>query len=66
MYLQRMPSERAKENKTLTASCASCGKVVSTEMLTGVVVGKGRDVKLTAVCQPCLDKGWTPQETAQS
>jgi hypothetical protein len=53
-----MPSERAKENKTLTATCASCGKSLSTEMLVGVAVGRGRDAHIAAVCQPCLDKGY--------
>lgn len=61
-----MPSERAKENKTLTATCASCGKSMSTEMLTGVVVGRGRAAKTASVCQPCLDKGWKAEEATRA
>ena len=57
-----MPSERAKENKTLTAACAACGKTLSTELLSGVRVGRGRAARLLAVCQACLDKGWSPEQ----
>ena len=57
-----MPSERAKENKTLTAPCAGCGKSLSTEMLVGVVIGRGRDAKIASVCQPCVDKGWKAEQ----
>ena len=38
-----MPSEKAKENKALVATCAACQKAVSTEMmvaLTGNENGK--------------------------
>ena len=55
-----MPSEKAKENKQLVAPCAACGKQLSTELLTGVVVGRGRDRRIVAVCAACRDKGWTP------
>jgi len=37
-----MPSERAKENKTLTAQCAGCGKSFSTEMLRGMTFHRER------------------------
>jgi hypothetical protein len=59
-----MPSEKAKENKTLTAACAACGKTVSTELLIGKIVGRGRHAKVVPICQACLDRGWTPQEAA--
>jgi hypothetical protein len=55
-----MPSERAKENKTLTSACAGCGKAFSTEMLRGVVVGVSRHRKMVALCDTCLAKGWPP------
>jgi hypothetical protein len=55
-----MPSERAKENKKLVSACAGCGKELSTEMLSGVVVGRGRDRRIVPVCDPCRAKGWTP------
>ena len=55
-----MPSEKAKENKQLTASCAACGKQLSTELLIGVVCGSGRGRRIVPVCDPCRAKGWTP------
>jgi len=54
-----MAGEKAKENKRLTAKCAACAKEMSVELLTGKVVGDGRHRRIVAVCQPCLDKGWT-------
>jgi len=59
-----MPSEKAKENKQLVAACAACGKQMSTEMLTGVVVGVGRNRRIVPVCDPCRAKGWKPDTTA--
>ena len=57
-----MPSERAKENKQLIAACAACGKELSTELLTGVVVGSGRDRRIVPVCDACRAAGWTPPQ----
>ena len=57
-----MPSEKAKENKQLVAVCAACGKQLSTELLTGLVVGTGRARRIVAVCDPCRQKGWSPGE----
>jgi hypothetical protein len=56
-----MPSERAKENKQLVATCAGCGKSMSAELLVGIVVGSGRERRIVPVCQPCREKGWTPE-----
>jgi hypothetical protein len=56
-----MPSERAKENKQLVAACAACGKPFSTELLTGVVCGSGRDRRIVPVCDACRASGWRPQ-----
>jgi hypothetical protein len=55
-----MPSERAKENKTLSSACAGCGKPFSTEMLRGVVDGVGRQRKIVPLCDACIAKGWPP------
>jgi hypothetical protein len=55
-----MPSERAKENKTLSSHCAGCGKSFSTEMLRGMVEGSGPERKIVPLCDPCLAKGWPP------
>jgi hypothetical protein len=59
-----MPSERAKENKTLNSQCAGCGKSFSTEMLRGMVEGTGRERKIVPLCDPCLAKGWPPPPEA--
>jgi hypothetical protein len=59
-----MPSEKAKENKTLISDCAGCGKPFSTEMLRGVVSGRGRQRTIVALCDPCAAKGWPPPEPA--
>jgi uncharacterized protein with PIN domain len=55
-----MPSEKAKENKALTAVCAACAKPFSPEVmvaLTGRENGKPRQF---AVCIACADSGWRP------
>jgi hypothetical protein len=55
-----MPSEKAKENKTLAVECGACGKSVSTELARSVIVRKqGRHVAFT-VCDECRAKGWQP------
>jgi hypothetical protein len=57
-----MAGEKAKENSRLTAACAVCGKEMSVELLTGKVTGEGRDRRIVALCDPCLEKGWPPAE----
>jgi len=55
-----MPSEKAKDNKALIATCAACQKSFSTEImvaLTGWEDGKRRQYP---VCVDCADKGWRP------
>jgi hypothetical protein len=59
-----MAGEKAKENKRLTAQCAACEKLMSVELLTGKVSGEGRQRRIVAVCQACLDKGWSAEEQA--
>jgi hypothetical protein len=51
-----MPSLKAQENKQLVAACAACGAQVSTELLTGIVVGVGRKSRIVGV-DACLAKG---------
>ena len=53
-----MPSEKAKQNKTLTSTCAGCGQSFSTELLRGVVVGTHRNRRIVPLCESCLAKGW--------
>jgi len=57
-----MPSQKAKENKQLVAACAACGTQLSTELLTGVVVGTGRQRRIVPVCDACRAKGWQPDQ----
>lgn len=59
-----MAGEKAKDNKTLVAVCAACGKTMSTELLTGIVVGAGRARRIVPVCQPCRAAGWEAEEGA--
>jgi len=59
-----MPSEKAKENKQLVATCAACDKQLSVELLTGVIVGTGRNARSVAVCDACRAKGWQPPPPA--
>jgi hypothetical protein len=51
-----MPSEKAKENKTLMSACAECGKSMSTELLHGVVEGAGPNRKIVPLCDACREK----------
>jgi hypothetical protein len=58
-----MPSEKAKENKTLTAECRACGKSVSTELIHAVIVRQGPRRVAVPVCDACRrEKGWTPPD----
>jgi uncharacterized protein with PIN domain len=55
-----MPSEKAKENKTLTAACNVCGKTLSTELVHGVLIERDGKRTTVAVCDACREKGWQP------
>lgn len=57
-----MPSEKAKENKTLTAQCSACGKAVSTELIHSVTVRRDHRREAVPVCDDCRLKGWQPPE----
>jgi hypothetical protein len=57
-----MPSEKAKENKTLTAQCSACGRSVSTELIHGVFIEHNGKRGVVAVCDDCRGKGWQPQQ----
>ena len=55
-----MPSNKAKENKALVATCVACNKPVSTESavsMTGVEDGHPRQF---TVCIACANGGWRP------
>ena len=55
-----MPSEKAKENKTLTAQCSACGKTVSAELIHGVLIERNGKRGTVPVCDDCRGKGWQP------
>lgn len=55
-----MPSEKAKENKTLTADCSACGKSVSAELIHAVVVRRENRRIAVPVCDSCRQNGWQP------
>jgi len=57
-----MAGEKAKENKLLVAECRACGKTMSVELMTGVIVHNGHRPEIVPVCSACLDKGWQPPE----
>jgi hypothetical protein len=59
-----MPSERAKENKTLVAQCSACGKTLSAELIHGLLVEHNGKRTTVPVCDDCRETGWQP--TAQS
>lgn len=61
-----MAGEKAKENKTLVARCEACGKVQSVELMTALVVGRGRGRRLANVCDTCREAGWTPAQESES
>ena len=55
-----MAGERAKDNKTLTAKCGSCGKDLPAVEMLGMKSIEGGKRKLVSVCRPCQAKGWRP------
>jgi hypothetical protein len=55
-----MPSEKAKENKTLAAQCAACGKSASAELIHGVLIERNGRRSTIPVCDDCRAKGWQP------
>jgi hypothetical protein len=55
-----MPSEKAKENKALVATCVACQKAVSTEMMVALTGNENGKRRQFSVCVPCADKGWRP------
>ncbi len=58
-----MPSEKAKENKTLTAQCSACGKTLSTELIQGMLVEQNHRRTTVPVCDACRQKGWQPEHS---
>jgi hypothetical protein len=60
-----MPSEKAKENKTLVCQCVACGKTLSAELVHAVLTERGGRRTTVPVCDECRQRGWQPPtETA--
>jgi hypothetical protein len=55
-----MPSEKAKENKSLQAMCLACQKHFSPEVMVSLPGTENGTRKLFSVCIPCANKGWRP------
>ncbi len=55
-----MPSEKAKENKALVATCSACGKKVSTESAVALMGLEDGRRKQFVVCVGCANHGWRP------
>jgi hypothetical protein len=55
-----MPSEKAKENKSLVATCVACNKPVSTESAVALTGSENGTRKQFVVCIPCANKGFRP------
>lgn len=56
-----MPSEKAKENKTLVAQCTACGKTLSSELIHSVIIERDGRRRAIAVCDACREQGWQPE-----
>ena len=55
-----MPSEKAKDNKALVATCAACNKILSTELMVSLAGRENGRAQQFAVCIACADSGWRP------
>jgi hypothetical protein len=55
-----MPSEKAKDNKALVATCVACRKSLSTEVMVSLVGREGGRLQQYTVCVACADGGWRP------
>ena len=55
-----MPSNQAKNNKTLMATCAACNKPVSTESAVALMGAEDGHAKQSVVCVTCANGGWRP------
>jgi hypothetical protein len=58
--LAAMPSEKAKDNKALVATCVACNKAVSTESMVSLLGRENEKYKQFTVCLACANGGWRP------
>ena len=57
---EKMPSEKAKDNKALAAICVACNKAVSTETMVSLLGRDNGKYQQFKVCLPCANGGWRP------
>ncbi|HYB90684.1 MAG TPA: hypothetical protein VEC38_06540 [Candidatus Binataceae bacterium] len=55
-----MPSEKAKDNRSLIATCVACKKPVSTELAVTLAGEEDGRRTLSVVCVGCANNGWRP------
>ncbi len=55
-----MPSEKAKDNKALQATCSACQKRFSVELMVSLTGRDNGQRRYYSVCIPCANKGWRP------
>jgi hypothetical protein len=55
-----MPSDKAKANKALTATCVACKKPVSTESAVALTGSENGIRQQYVVCVACANGGWRP------
>jgi hypothetical protein len=55
-----MPSDKAKGNKALVATCVACNEAVSTELAVNLAGMEDGRRKYFVVCVACANKGWRP------
>jgi hypothetical protein len=55
-----MPSDKAKENKALAATCRACGKSFSTEVMVALPGLEDGRRQQFPVCIACAQSGWRP------
>jgi hypothetical protein len=60
LQLAAMPSEKAKDNKALVATCVACKKAVSTESMVSLLGRENGKYKQFDVCLVCANGGWRP------
>jgi|GEM_PF-566806 len=55
-----MPSEKAKDNKALVATCVACNKTQSTELMVALAGQENGRLRYFPVCVMCAEDGWRP------
>ena len=58
--VKQMPSEKAKDNKALAATCVACNKAVSTESMVSLLGRENGKYKQFDACLVCANGGWRP------